>query len=480
MKSFILPLVALFISASVWSQSCTGLNMGTPGSSNTCLDFDAAAPGAGSAAGCVGGGFGGGGTVRIIQVCTNASTQCVQFDFTNIASGNGTEISLWSTCAAGVLGGYVANSINCYSGSTNIGWSTAGLALSPNTCYYVRVWTKDPPAANSTVCAHVETPSNDLCATPQQIGTAPATYDNYCMTAGSAGDPAAAQFCAGTLENNAWFSFTTLSTCTAPCSVTLTISGINCSGGGSGFQIGYWTGTCGSLTNIGCTSGSGGTVTATINSLSPNQTVIVGIDGNAGAYCNFAISGTNITPLPVGLVDFAGQRNSQFVNLNWQTLSEIRNDYFTLYRSIDGVNWTAITTLDGKTISDELTNYSYIDNFHSNDDVYYRLGQTDEDGNETYLKEISIGPDFGQNTSLTVVPNPVSNGVCELKYVAKRNETSEIYVYDNLGSLLFKQPFETYKGDNSFDMDLSKLQKGIYLVRIQNSVENSDARIVIK
>jgi hypothetical protein len=300
------------------------------------------------------------------------------------------------------------------------------------------------------------------------------------MTAGTAGDPAAAQFCAGSLENNAWFSFTTLSTCTFPCSVTLTISGINCTGGGNGFQIGYWTGTCGALTNIGCTSGSGGTVTATINNLNPNQTVIVGIDGNAGAFCNFSISGTNITPLPVGLVDFAGHRVNQFVNLNWQTLSEIRNDYFTVYRSVDGVNWTSIATLDGKTVSEELTNYGYSDDFQSSNDVYYRLGQTDEDGNETYLKEISIAPDFGENTSLTVIPNPVSNGVCELKYVAKRTETSEIFVYDYLGALIFKQNFDTYKGDNSFDMDLSKLKKGVYLVRIQNSVENSDARIVIK
>ncbi len=182
MKIFTLLFISCF-SLGVWSQSCTGLNMATPGTTATCLDFDAATAGAGSAAGCTGGGFGGGGTARIIQVCTNATAQCISFDFTGIASANGTEVSLWTTCSAGTLSGYVTGSINCYSGSSSIGWSTAGLGLTPNTCYYLRVWTKDPPTSTSTVCANVESPTNDFCTAPQQIGTAPATYDNYCMTA---------------------------------------------------------------------------------------------------------------------------------------------------------------------------------------------------------------------------------------------------------------------------------------------------------
>lgn len=478
-NSFILFAVLWLSAASVWSQSCTGLNMATPGASSTCLDFDAATPGSGSSAGCSGGGFGGSGTVRIIQVCTNASAQCISFNFTGLDAANGTEISLWSGCSGGALSGYVAGSINCYTGSSSIGWATAGLGLAPNTCYYLRVWTKDPPTATATVCANAESPTNDFCSAPQQIGTSPTAYDNYCMTAGTAGDPAAAEFCAGSLENNAWYSFTTLSTCVFPCSVTLTISGISCSGGGNGFQIGYWTGSCGSLTNIGCTSGSGGTVTATINNLNPNQTVIIGIDGNAGAYCNFSISGTNITPLPVGLVDFAGARQEQFVSLNWQTLSEVRNDHFTIYRSLDGEKWDQISQVEGLEYSNELTNYAYVDNFSSDETVYYRLAQTDLNGSEVFLKDISVKPE-AVNTALTVVPNPVANGVCELKYSSKRNENVEIMIYDFKGAVIFNSTYETVKGDNTFDMDLSKLNKGVYLVRLQNSLESMESRIVVR
>ena len=479
MKATILLLFSVF-SYTIWSQSCTGLNFNTPGTSSTCLDFDAATAGAGSAAGCTGGGFGGGGTARIIQICTNSTAQCIHMDFTGLASANGTEISLWSGCSGGTLSGYVTGSINCYSGSSSIGWSTAGLALAANTCYYLRVWTKDPPTSSSTVCAYVESPPNDFCTAPQQIGTSPASYDNYCMTAGTAGDPAAAQFCAGTLENNAWFSFTTLSTCTFPCSVTLTISGISCTGGGNGFQIGFWTGACGSLTNIGCTSGSGGTVTATITNLNPNQTVIVGIDGNAGAYCNFSISGTNITPLPVGLVDFYGNRNNEDVQLSWQTLSEFRNDHFTIYRSVNGSDWTAVTQVGGQAKSEELTNYTFTDHYPSYDEVYYRLSQTDMDGKETILKDLVVGSMNTGSPELVVVPNPVTNGFCEMKYTSKSKSDAMLTIYDCMGNELFSNMYEVQKQENTFELDLTKLSKGIYLVRVQTKDGLSDAKFVIR
>src|SRR3990167_3210422 len=104
-------------SFNAYSQSCSATNFGTVGRAVTCLDFVATPSGAGSSAGCTGSGFGGSGTARIIQFCTNASNQCVSFDFSGLASANGTEISLWTTCSAGALSGYVTNSINCYSGS---------------------------------------------------------------------------------------------------------------------------------------------------------------------------------------------------------------------------------------------------------------------------------------------------------------------------------------------------------------------------
>jgi hypothetical protein len=456
-------------SLNAYSQSCTATNFGTVGSAVTCLDFDATPAGAGSSAGCTGSGFGGSGTVRIIRFCTNASNQCVSFDFTGLASANGTEISLWTTCSAGALSGYVTNSINCYSGSTTVGWSTAGQATVANTCYFLRVWTKDPPTATATVCANVESPTNDFCTAPQQIGTVPATYDNYCMTAGTAGDPAAAQFCAGTLENNAWFSFTTLSTCTFPCTVTINITGINCTGGGSGFQIGYWTGACGALTNIGCTSGSGGSVTATINNLSPNQTVLVGIDGNAGAYCNFSISGTNITPLPVTFIDFSGFRKKYGVEMKWQTLSEKNNAFYSIESSRDLQNWNEIHReyVAGDTFG--LKEYQFVDyNAPELDLIYYRLIQTDLNGTATILKVISLD-ETTYNNRMKVIPNPVNDEPTSVSIEWDYDTFGTFVVKDSQGKELLTKKASLMRGVNLVKLEMETLKSGLYMVEFSDS-----------
>lgn len=245
-------------------------------------------------------------------------------------------------------------------------------------------------------------------------------------------------------------------------------------------KLDFWTGSCGSLSSIGCTSGSGGTVTATINNLSPNQTVLVGIDGNAGAYCNFAISGTNIVPLPVGLVDFYANREGEVVNLNWQTMSEFRNDHFTVHRSTDGIHWTEVTQVGGKAKSEELVSYGYNEKYTSYDDVYYRLSQTDMDGTETVLKTITVESMKTDDSEITVIPNPVSNGFCEMKYLSKDNSDAIIAIYDCTGKELFTNVYQTQKGENMFEFDLTKLNKGIYLVRVQSKNSFCESKFVIR
>lgn len=456
---------------------CSAYNLNTPGTTPTCLSFSGGS--ASSSSICAGAGHGGSGQVRIVRFCTNATAQCVSFDFTGLNALDGTSIALYSGCSLGTLSGLIAGSGNCYVDQSNIGWSTAGLALAPNTCYFLRVWTKNAPTAGAQVCANVESPTNDFCTAPQQIGTAPVTYDNYCMTAGTAGDPTPAQFCAGSLENNAWFSFTTLSTCTFPCTVTITISGISCSGGGSGFQIGYWTGVCGALTNIGCTAGAGGSVTATITNLNPSQTVIVGLDGNAGAYCNFTISGTNIVSLPVGLSNFTAMRTSSGVQLDWQTLSEQNNDYFTIERSVDGENWSAIHTEDGMENSSSLKNYTHVDGFVPKSSIlYYRLSQTDLNGTTQVLKTVTVDEN-NPNNILEIVPNPAVENQTTVKFNSQQRSTTKLAVYDFTGAVVFESEYETEKGLNQFKLSTNGLSKGVYLVKVQNSTEYAESKLIV-
>lgn len=398
MKNFILTFILSLFTSSLIAQSCNSLVV-TPTTTNTCYDFTSVSNGVGSGGGwsspCAGSGFGGGGKLRVVQICTDATSQCINVNLSGLpGAAGGTSISLYTSCSGSgnsiSLTGLVAGSTNCYADANTAGWSTAGLSLSPNTCYYMRIWTKGTVLAGSQICFKKQSPLNDFRCNPSPIGITPIMYDNYCMTAGSVGDPIPSQFCAGSLENNAWFSFTTSTSCTYPCTVVVTISGISCSGGGSGFQIGYFTGACNSLSNLGCTSGSGGIVTATINNLSPGQVITIGIDGNAGAYCIFDISATNVIALPIELISFSGRNINNSNLLEWSTASEINNDYFLLERSEDGYNWDEISRIGGAGNSTQILHYKYNDLSYNDLVNYYRLSQVDFDGQSETFKVISI------------------------------------------------------------------------------------------
>ena len=78
------------------------------------------------------------------------------------------------------------------------------------------------------------------------------------------------------------------------------------------------------------------------------------------------------------------------IRIAWQTASEQNNDFFTLYRSYDGIVFTAIATISGAGNSNSLLNYMYDDNTIAQGVVYYKLAQTDYDGTTIYSKILAV------------------------------------------------------------------------------------------
>ncbi len=96
------------------------------------------------------------------------------------------------------------------------------------------------------------------------------------------------------------------------------------------------------------------------------------------------------TPLPIELESFNAEPLQNANELKWVTASEINNAFFTIERSTDGENWTIIQAQSAIGNSSTKTTYSYTDYTCQQTLNYYRLSQTDMDGNETKLKTISL------------------------------------------------------------------------------------------
>ena len=113
-------------------------------------------------------------------------------------------------------------------------------------------------------------------------------------------------------------------------------------------------------------------------------------------------------PLPVDVLSFIGVCKGNSVELKWTTTTETNNDYFTIARSIDGLNFKDIGQVAGAGNSNQPIHYSYSDKSPYNGKAHYRLKQTDFDGKYIYSTVIvtTCGDAF---SDVMVYPNPSSD-----------------------------------------------------------------------
>ncbi len=91
---------------------------------------------------------------------------------------------------------------------------------------------------------------------------------------------------------------------------------------------------------------------------------------------------TELTTLPVEMISFDSRVEYNTVKLNWVTASEINNDYFNVYTSIDLENWELIGTVNGSGSSQMPITYSLTHEDPKNGSNYYMIKQIDFNGEE--------------------------------------------------------------------------------------------------
>ncbi len=194
----------------------------------------------------------------------------------------------------------------------------------------------------------------------------------------------------------------------------------------------------------------------------PTATLELGID-ISGTINNSAIAwaiGTGVCGvLPVEMLSFeASAIDNRWVNLEWQTVSEINNDYFIVEKSINGIEFKSIASIKGAGNSSTQLNYNFRDDDINNEVLYYRIKQIDFDGSSAVSGIRSVN--FRNKNTLvsTIYPNP-GNGIFEINL----NKEATIQVYDVRGKLILNKE----KNNNLFQtIDISTRDGGIYMVVI--------------
>lgn len=198
----------------------------------------------------------------------------------------------------------------------------------------------------------------------------------------------------------------------------------------------------------------------------------------------FTLATTNIaqTPLPVELLSFdAGYSGKdKVVYLKWVTATEINNDYFTVERSADGENWTKILERDAAGNSNVMIEYPDVDPTPLQGQSYYRLKQTDFDGNFSYSQIVSINIPLSKTPSFTVYPNP-SNGNSMRIDLHHFDDNVNIYLTDMLGQQVCVMQHQVEKDDVTVELNTGKnLSKGVYVVTVESGNDKIKKRILVE
>lgn len=101
-------------------------------------------------------------------------------------------------------------------------------------------------------------------------------------------------------------------------------------------------------------------------------------------------SSLSCVPLPIQLVSFEGYNKGSYNLLTWKTIMEVNNKYFTLERSTDGYNFSEVTRIMGQGTSNISKTYSFHDYSFEPKLNYYRLKQTDNNGQFEVFKLLFI------------------------------------------------------------------------------------------
>lgn len=172
--------------------------------------------------------------------------------------------------------------------------------------------------------------------------------------------------------------------------------------------------------------------------------------------------------LPVELLTFEGEAQTNGNLLKWSTAAEIDNDYFTIESSKNGIDFIQLGVTKGAGNSSTVLSYQFLDRQAVGGITYYRLSQTDFDGstNMEATTEVSRGEVSGI-TLINTYPIPFLDEL-NLQLYSTMATGFYISLTDIIGREVVQMRFELQQGFNEFSLSTSFLPKGLYLIAIKS------------
>lgn len=202
------------------------------------------------------------------------------------------------------------------------------------------------------------------------------------------------------------------------------------------------------------------------------------------SFSGFSVGGNSGAgqPLPVKMFSIAAKPiENKFIQLEWQTATEVNNAGFEVQRSTDGKNFETIGWVDGAGNSTQLKRYLFNDEkVQPAVRYYYRLLQKDFDGNSEYTSVVTAQlKETGTVKWMQLMPNPAAQASSLLVNVSAETNAT-ITFSDVKGTVVQQQQTKVFAGVNTIALDLSVITPGNYIVTFSTEIETISKQLIVK
>lgn len=185
------------------------------------------------------------------------------------------------------------------------------------------------------------------------------------------------------------------------------------------------------------------------------------------------------SPLPINLVSFTAVKDIDKVRLNWTTANEKNNAYFTIQKTKEGITFEDVTKVAGKNNSNALLNYKEFDYTPYNGISYYRLGQTDIDGQTKYSALVAV--DLSSETDLIIkVYQDESEKTTGISFSGFSGD-AYVEITSMGGQKIYSALLTNLINDTFYPIEFNnKPAAGIYVVTARTNTKSISQKIILK
>jgi hypothetical protein len=166
--------------------------------------------------------------------------------------------------------------------------------------------------------------------------------------------------------------------------------------------------------------------------------------------------------LPVNFQSFFVNRQGANIQLTWTTSEEVNNEYYAVERSADARSWKEMAIVMGAGTTTLVSRYNYTDKNVTNAVVYYRIRQTDMNGDVHYSAIRTVRND--NQAACTIYASSKQTIVVDLNSDVK--EHLHIQVVSMNGQIIKRQNFN--QASYRLTLNMPNVTPGVYAVQVSD------------